>query len=1004
MSYPTDRVILFDRDMNPLPELSPDEVFSRVRTEEINGEHSLVITTTRRLQEGWRALTVDGTGKWREWVVTEIDEEHTSGDHALGTYHFVWSLQYDLTLSYFHDTDYAVSIGVGNVCTAIEAAGHVLAGVHGWTVGTCDAADIVPGEPIYADPENKTKNSNKINTRGRVKGNPDSTGCVFIRESPWSKLSKLVGCTLYEVDSEIEVSPIYGVTARKLCLRAHLGNEEALRRFDWKEDLVSIKRTPDPGPYYCRVVPLGKTHEEYADDNETKYGWPLDITEETGTEQNPGPYWIQDDEAAQAFRIKAGDGVYVYPTVAVEYNDEDDPELLLNAAMADLYNHTRPGVIYEADVVQLAQAGMDVHGVALGDEVQVVDYGFNPDAGLRISGRIAKIEVDELSPETNTNLTIGYLKENMTDAVVSMGDSLDALEARNNSITEQMASMTTARYIDELLERINAEINATGGYSYLVPGEGLITYDVAVIDPITGATEGGGVAGQVVQIKGGSIRIANRKKSNYGTIDDWDFRSVFTADGLNADLITALHVVSGYIGDATNSNYWNLDTGEFVLRFPFDTVAGPSATSYQGTLVTKHGYVSTTSESDYVNLIGGGWSGSSIRYIPGFKVSKGSSENPYIFLVPYGSNYVSSGSYGKNAIVSSHVLNIWSCLEDSAGRSRITLLPHQVDIKISDHQVQRWPASSYDNEPQISISRSRILLRSYSSTASAQDDYGSPYYYKLTSTGHEFNGNITSKNSLTINGSLAVDGSIENSSFKTFHNGICSKYICAGSSTDTSGDNSLPADGTVLCRSLQAGTSGTTNGTITVNGSLYVRGGVLHCDGTVSRDIKSRLVDTENYGDRLLFCYETPAPMFGDLGSGALDDDGYAYVSIDDVFAETAHTDYNYQVFLQKCGPGDLWVAEKHPNYFVVQGTPNLAFDWEIKAHQVDVENMRLDSFKQYEAPTEGMRENSDMVNKAESKEAEDIPDTEKAAADIEDLYNDPIAELEQMYDEERAA
>lgn len=144
--------------------------------------------------------------------------------------------------------------------------------------------------------------------------------------------------------------------------------------------------------------------------------------------------------------------------------------------------------------------------------------------------------------------------------------------------------------------------------------------------------------------------------------------------------------------------------------------------------------------------------------------------------------------------------------------------------------------------------------------------------------------------------------------------------------------------------------------------------------------------------------------MFGDLGSGALDDDGYAYVSIDDVFAETAHTDYNYQVFLQKCGPGDLWVAEKHPNYFVVQGTPNLAFDWEIKAHQVDVENMRLDSFKQYEAPTEGMRENSDMVSEAERKESEDIPDTERAAADIEDLYNDPVAELERMYDEIRAA
>lgn len=993
MSYPTDRVILFDRDMNPLPELSPDEVFSRVRTEEINGEHSLVIVTTRRLQEGWRALTVDGTGKWREWVVTEIDEEHASGDHALGTYHFVWSLQYDLTLSYFHDTEYAVSIGVGNLCTAIEAAGHVLTGVHGWTVGTCDAADIVPGEPIYADPENKTKNSNKINTRGRVKGNPDSTGCVFIRESPWSKLSKLVGCTLYEVDSEIEVSPIYGVTARKLCLRAHLGNEEALRRFDWKEDLASIKRTPDPGPYYCRVVPLGKTHEEYADDRETKYGWPLDITEETGTEQNPGPYWIQDDEAAQAFRIKAGDGVYVYPTVAVEYNDEDDPELLLNAAMADLYNHTRPGVTYEADVVQLAQAGMDVHGVALGDEVQIVDYGFNPDAGLRISGRIARIEVDELSPETNTNLTIGYLKENMTDAVVSMGDSLDALEARNNSITEQMASMTTARYIDELLDRINAEINATGGYSYIVPGEGLITYDVAVTDPITGATTEtqSGYANQVVQIKGGSIRIANSKKSNYGTIDDWDFRSVFTADGLNADLVTALHVVAGYIGDAINKSYWNIDTGEFVQRRLWNT--------YQNTKYynkTQIGPVASLSSTNAWQLYGAVATGSATD-VDGLKVVRThidtvndteETEDSYIYMLPYGSDYRNSGSYGWGSIVGSHSLAIWSGWKDSSGKSAIFMTPYFIDIGAQ----ATLGYSGVTTTPRLRVSESAISLDGAITVSSA---------------GNEINGETS------VSGNVSIVGGFEirrkyNSVLQPPHvssrtDGLRANFLYAGELGDTSGYSNNPGNGGVYCKYLHIGKSGNT-GNATIYGSLYVYDGTLSCSGTVSSSIKSRLIDTENYGDRLLFCYETPAPMFGDLGSGTLDNDGYAYVSIDDVFAETAHTDYNYQVFLQKCGPGDLWVAEKHPNYFVVQGTPNLPFDWEIKAHQVDVENMRLDSFKQYEAPTEGMRENSDMVSEAERKESEDIPDTEKTAADIEDLYNDPIAELERMYDEIRAA
>ena len=146
MSYPTDRVILFDRAMNPLPELSSSEVFSRVRSEGINAEHELVVVTTRRLEEGWRALTVDGTGKWHEWVVTEPDEVHQSGNSAIGTYRFVWSLQYDLTASYAHVD--AASIGLGSSMTSQQVAAKVLEGVARWTVGDCDAPDIADGDGV----------------------------------------------------------------------------------------------------------------------------------------------------------------------------------------------------------------------------------------------------------------------------------------------------------------------------------------------------------------------------------------------------------------------------------------------------------------------------------------------------------------------------------------------------------------------------------------------------------------------------------------------------------------------------------------------------------------------------------------------------------------------------------------------------------------------------------------------------------------------------------------
>jgi hypothetical protein len=105
---------------------------------------------------------------------------------------------------------------------------------------------------------------------------------------------------------------------------------------------------------------------------------------------------------------------------------------------------------------------------------------------------------------------------------------------------------------------------------------------------------------------------------------------------------------------------------------------------------------------------------------------------------------------------------------------------------------------------------------------------------------------------------------------------------------------------------------------------------------------KSRLVTTDQYSDRLLYCYETPTPMFGDIGEGKIGEDGLCYISLDAVFAQTVVTQ-QYQVFLQRYGEGECWVRERKSGYFIVQGTPGLAFGWEIKAKQRDYDQLRLE-------------------------------------------------------------
>lgn len=106
---------------------------------------------------------------------------------------------------------------------------------------------------------------------------------------------------------------------------------------------------------------------------------------------------------------------------------------------------------------------------------------------------------------------------------------------------------------------------------------------------------------------------------------------------------------------------------------------------------------------------------------------------------------------------------------------------------------------------------------------------------------------------------------------------------------------------------------------------------------------KSRIAETKDYGNRLLYCYETPTPYFGDIGTGRTDEGGICYVSIDDIFHETVNIGAGYSVFLQKEGAGDIWVEEKTSAFFVVKGTSNLPFSWEIKVVQKDYEYLRLE-------------------------------------------------------------
>lgn len=192
-----------------------------------------------------------------------------------------------------------------------------------------------------------------------------------------------------------------------------------------------------------------------------------------------------------------------------------------------------------------------------------------------------------------------------------------------------------------------------------------------------------------------------------------------------------------------------------------------------------------------------------------------------------------------------------------------------------------------------------------------------------------FVGAIESNSAKITGGSIRINTSGESNSIMLFYDGY---YINLGAlGLDVSYGNQFSSVGygqIYLANSFFANT-----GSFTVNTDFKVASGYT----------KSRIAKTKSYNDRLLYCYEMPSPIFGDVGHGVIGEDGLCYIDIDQIFFETVDMNQSYQVFLQSYSEHNVYVLEKQPQYFVVKGEPNTEFDWELKAKQLDFPIHRLE-------------------------------------------------------------
>lgn len=505
--------MIFDRWGNPLGDLP--YAIKAIRTRATDGTDTLDVTTIGEINKDERIVFKDSMGRWAEYVCQSTQTARAAGMPV--TVAYCAGGIAELSRTYIEDKRNRNANAKACLAKALEGTR--------WTVGTVET--------------------------GTITGTAD---LAFYHCTVLEAVQKTADTYGLEVQTEYQPDPTGNrISQRIIHLVEHRGSTNTTKRFEYGKDLTQIKRDIDAGDVITRLYGWGKGIEQTNEEGEATGGYGRKIS---FADVNNGKPYIQDDQALANWGIVGADGTKHHSEASVDFPDCEDPKELLNLTKAALKTRTTPTVSYTADVTALGQAGYDPEGTDVGDSVQIIDTSFT--TPLRLEGRILQIEEDLAGSLADTKITLGNIRQTYTQRMAAQQQALDKLVS--NSGAWNSAAGGTGPYMKDLIDRINQIMNATGGYTYLKPGQGIYVYDKPEDQTPT----------QCIHIGGGYWRIADHKKPN----GDWDFRALANGKGIFADT-----VFTGRLSDAAGLNYWDMDTGEFSLSAR-STIGGKTVQQY----------------------------------------------------------------------------------------------------------------------------------------------------------------------------------------------------------------------------------------------------------------------------------------------------------------------------------------------------------------------------------------------------------------------------------------
>lgn len=503
------RVDVYDRHGAYVGTIGPRQLLSMVHTDELNGSDELAITTAFPLHEGYRLVWTDRLGTVHEHVCQKPKaSRETSG--------VVW-------------TDTALN----SIC---ELFGDFIFDKRPYGYGFLQALNVCLGPTRWE--------AGTVDQPGTV-----DAGLTFYHTSSRKALQDILECG-GELETQV-VTDGTRVTGRRVGIRSHRGRSGGHRRFSYGKDLASIDRTEHWGAITaCYGFGKGIETESGGHGRKLTFG-----------EVNGGKDYVEDAAALAAYGRPDGKGGMAHVFGTFEDSDCEDAATLLAETRAYLDAHKEPGVTYSADVVDLVAMGRDWEGVAVGDDVQIVDTCFSP--ALRCEGRVTKLVTDELGGAMR--VTLGNITETMTDMWLAQQKRVSSLSKRSSSW--DVAASTPPSYLQQVVDAMNTQFNMSGNsYTFTSFEQGTI-YASVPMDANGRSTTGKGSA---MQLCSQGFRIA----AGCNADGSWNWRTFGTGAGFTADLITVGTLMgdlikAGTIQDRAGKNYWNLDESEFHL--------GPSA-------------------------------------------------------------------------------------------------------------------------------------------------------------------------------------------------------------------------------------------------------------------------------------------------------------------------------------------------------------------------------------------------------------------------------------------